>query len=119
MAGGARIDFRRVERTCTHTFVRRFAVRWRELRLLRPGKEPVRRFVIEVAGFGRGRESVTYRSRRLTATSARRTQVSVGERRRPRSADRPGFLPVDSVHQAGVSGPAACMAVEGRCDGRA
>lgn len=62
MAGSAPVDFRRVERTCTRAFVRRFPVRWRWLRLSRPGKVPVRRFVIEVAGFRRGRESATYRS---------------------------------------------------------
>lgn len=50
------------------------------------------------------RQSVTYRRRRLTMVKTRPTQVSIGERRKPHPAGRPGFLRVDSVHQGDLFG---------------
>ncbi len=50
------------------------------------------------------RQSVTYRRRRLTVARTRPTQVSIGERRKPHPAGRPGFLRVDSVHQGDLDG---------------
>ncbi len=50
------------------------------------------------------RQSVTYRRRRLTVARTRSTRVSIGERRKPHPAGRPGFLRVDSVHQGDLDG---------------
>ncbi len=187
MAGSAPVDFRFVERADAYDFVRRVLVRTRYVRLPRPDKGLVRRFLVKVTGFSRAqasrlisqyretgrikdrrrgpkrpfrrrytkadigllaevdetlgglcgavtrrlmqrqyevfgdarfkrlaglsnshlyrlRRSVTYRRRRLTVAKTRSTQVSIGERRKPHPAGRPGFLRVDSVHQGDLDG---------------
>lgn len=50
------------------------------------------------------RQSVTYRRRRLHVVKTRPARVSIGERRKPHPAGRPGFLRVDSVHQGDLDG---------------
>ncbi len=50
------------------------------------------------------RKTTTYRRRRLRVVKTRPAQVSIGERRKPHPAGRPGFLRVDSVHQGDLDG---------------
>ena len=45
------------------------------------------------------RRSRPYTLRMGTQAATRRTQVAIGERRRPRPGGRPGWVRVDSVHQ--------------------
>ena len=53
MAGSAPVDFRFVKRADAYGFVRRVLVRSRYIRLSRPDKGLVRRFLIKVTGFSR------------------------------------------------------------------
>ena len=53
MAGSSPVDFRFVKRADAYGFVRRFLVRSRYVRLSRPDKGLVRRFLIKVTGFSR------------------------------------------------------------------
>ena len=53
MAGSSPVDFRFVKRADAYGFMRRFLVRSRYVRLSRPDKGLVRRFLIKVTGFSR------------------------------------------------------------------
>jgi transposase InsO family protein len=59
---------------------------------------------ISVAQLYRLRQRTAYRQRRLHYTKTRTTPVSIGERRRPQPAGRPGYLRVDTVHQGDQNG---------------
>lgn len=50
------------------------------------------------------RHSAGYRRQRIAYTSTRPTPVSIGERRKPNPAGRPGFLRIDTVHQGDLDG---------------
>jgi transposase len=50
------------------------------------------------------RKSGTYRKRRVAYQATRSTKVSIGERRKPDSQGRPGYLRVDTVHQGDLDG---------------
>ena len=54
---------------------------------------------ISVAHLYNLRRHQRYRERRLTYQKTKPTMVSIGERRRPDPAGRPGYLRVDTVHQ--------------------
>ncbi len=57
MAGSAPVDFRCVERADAYGFVRRVLVRTRYVRLSKPDKGLVRRFLVKVTGFSRAQIS--------------------------------------------------------------
>ena len=59
---------------------------------------------ISVAHLYNLRRHQRYRERRLTYDKTVPTRVSIGERRRPDPAGRPGYLRVDSVHQGDQDG---------------
>jgi len=59
---------------------------------------------ISVAHIYNLRQSSTYRRRRIHYQKTRSTPVSIGERRRPRPAGKPGYLRVDTVHQGDRDG---------------
>jgi transposase InsO family protein len=59
---------------------------------------------ISVAHIYRLRKRATYRQRRLHFTKTNPTPVAIGERRRPESHGRPGYLRVDTVHQGDRDG---------------
>lgn len=50
------------------------------------------------------RQSQTYTRSRGTLDKTHPVKVAIGERRKPRPDDRPGFLRVDSVHQGDLDG---------------
>ncbi len=50
------------------------------------------------------RNSAGYRRQRIEYTPTRPTPVSIGERRKPDPAGRPGFLRIDTVHQGDLDG---------------
>lgn len=50
------------------------------------------------------RNSAGYRRQRIAYTATRPTSVSIGERRKPTPAGRPGFIRVDTVHQGDLDG---------------
>jgi len=50
------------------------------------------------------RNSAGYRRQRIDYTSTRPTPVSIGERRKPNPAGRPGFIRIDTVHQGDLEG---------------
>jgi transposase InsO family protein len=50
------------------------------------------------------RKGRSYRERRMVFTRTRPTPVAIGERRRPESGGRPGYLRVDTVHQGDLDG---------------
>ena len=55
---------------------------------------------ISVAHLYRLRQTAAYRKRRIVYTATHPVQVAIGERRKPRPEGRPGYLRVDTVHQA-------------------
>ncbi len=57
MAGSAPVDFRFVDRADAYGFARRVLVRFRYVRLSRPDKGLIRRFLIKVTGFSRAQVS--------------------------------------------------------------
>ena len=57
MAGSAPVDFRFLDRADAYGFVRRVLVRFRYVRLSRPDKGLIRRFLIKVTGFSRAQVS--------------------------------------------------------------
>src|SRR5215475_972142 len=59
---------------------------------------------LSVAQLYRLRKSRRYRELRVAYQPTRPTQVSIGERRRPDPQGRPGYLPVDTVHQGDQDG---------------
>ncbi|MHB8248248.1 MAG: transposase family protein [Acidithiobacillus sp.] len=64
---------------------------------------------MRLAGISNGhlynlRQSKTYFRCRGTVDKTRPVKVPIGERRKPRSEGRPGFLRVDSVHQGDLDG---------------
>lgn len=64
---------------------------------------------IRLAGISNGhlynlRQSQIYQRRRGPVDKTRPVQVNIGERRKPRTEGRPGFLRVDSVHQGDLDG---------------
>ena len=59
---------------------------------------------LSVAQLYRLRQSRTYRQRRMVYQATRPTKVAIGERRRPESGGRPGYLRVDTVHQGDREG---------------
>jgi transposase InsO family protein len=59
---------------------------------------------ISVAHIYNLRRRPRYRERRLHYTTTRAVQVAIGERRRPRSDGKPGFVRVDTVHQGDRDG---------------
>lgn len=59
---------------------------------------------LSVAHLYRLRQSRRYRRRRILYQPTRPVQVSIGERRRPESHGRPGYLRVDTVHQGDLDG---------------
>lgn len=59
---------------------------------------------ISVAHIYNLRRTPTYRQRRIRYQATRPTPVSIGERRRPRPAGKPGYLRVDTVHQGDRDG---------------
>ena len=61
--------------------------------------EYARLATISVAHLYNLRRHQRYRERRLTYHKTKPTTVSIGERRRPDPAGRPGYLRVDTVHQ--------------------
>lgn len=50
------------------------------------------------------RNSAGYRRQRIDYTATRPTPVSIGERRKPNPAGRPGFIRIDTVHQGDLDG---------------
>lgn len=50
------------------------------------------------------RASQTYQRQRGSVDKTRPVKINIGERRKPRSEGRPGFLRVDSVHQGDLDG---------------
>jgi transposase InsO family protein len=54
---------------------------------------------LSVAQLYRLRQSRAYRQKRIVCQPTRPTPVSIGERRRPDTQGRPGYLRVDTVHQ--------------------
>ena len=44
------------------------------------------------------RSNTAYRRRRTSMVKTRPVQIAIGERRKPHSGGRPGFVRVDSVH---------------------
>jgi hypothetical protein len=50
------------------------------------------------------RKSAVYRSRRVRVNHTRSRQISIGERRKPDSKGKPGFLRLDTVHQGQKDG---------------
>lgn len=50
------------------------------------------------------RNSVGYRRQRIEYSATRPTPVSIGERRKPAPAGRPGFIRIDTVHQGDQDG---------------
>jgi transposase InsO family protein len=59
---------------------------------------------ISVAQIYRLRKQAVYRQQRLRFSKTRPTPVSIGERRRPEPAGRPGYVRVDTVHQGDREG---------------
>ena len=59
---------------------------------------------VSVAQLYRMRKSRIYRQRHLRYEATKPTKVAIGERRKPRSEGRPGYLRVDSVHQGDLDG---------------
>lgn len=59
---------------------------------------------ISVAHLYNLRNSAGYRRQRIDYTATRPTPVSIGERRKPSPAGRPGFVRVDTVHQGDLDG---------------
>ncbi len=59
---------------------------------------------ISSAQIYRLRKKATYRQRRSHFTKTRPVLVTIGERRRPEPAGRPGYLRVDTVHQGDREG---------------
>ena len=59
---------------------------------------------LSVAHLYRLRQSRTYRRQRMDYQPTRPTAVSIGERRAPQPAGRPGYLRVDTVHQGDRDG---------------
>jgi hypothetical protein len=59
---------------------------------------------ISVAQLYRLRGSRAYRERRIQYQATRPTQVSIGERRKPKPRGRPGYLRIDTVHQGDQDG---------------
>ena len=50
------------------------------------------------------RNSAGYRRQRIDYTATRPTPVSIGERRKPNPAGRPGYIRIDTVHQGDLDG---------------
>jgi len=50
------------------------------------------------------RNSAGYRRQRIDYTATKPTPVSIGERRKPKPAGRPGFIRIDTVHQGDWEG---------------
>lgn len=50
------------------------------------------------------RNSAGYRRQRIEYTATRPTPVTIGERRKPAPAGRPGFVRIDTVHQGDLDG---------------
>lgn len=50
------------------------------------------------------RKKRAYRERRIVFEKTRPTPVSIGERRKPESGGKPGYIRVDSVHQGDLDG---------------
>lgn len=50
------------------------------------------------------RTTATYRKRRVVFQKTKPTSVSIGERRKPETKGRPGFIRVDTVHQGDQDG---------------
>jgi len=59
---------------------------------------------LSVAQLYRLRQSRRYRERRIIYQPTRPARVSIGERRRPETNGRPGYLRVDTVHQGDLDG---------------
>jgi transposase len=59
---------------------------------------------ISVAHLYNLRNSAGYRRQRIEYTATRPTPVSIGERRKPAPAGRPGFIRIDTVHQGDLDG---------------
>ena len=59
---------------------------------------------ISVAHIYNLRKRRSYREHRMVFTKTRPTPVSIGERRKPAPAGRPGYLRVDTVHQGDLDG---------------
>ena len=59
---------------------------------------------ISVAHLYNLRNSAGYRRQRIDYSATRPTPVSIGERRKPVPAGRPGFVRIDTVHQGDLDG---------------
>jgi transposase InsO family protein len=69
------------------------------------GEKPYQRLArLSVAQLYRLRKSRRYREQQVSYQPTRPTAVSIGERRRPDSQGRPGYLRVDTVHQGDQDG---------------